>query len=229
MTKIYAHLEQDKNLPNLSKKLFKGKSTPTTSLNLFKKSFMRKIVLLSVLLTSFITISVKAQVNVSGASFGSNTFSTLKAAFDAINGASQAGNNILIEITANTTEPVPVHVNGPSDSLGSGTWASILIRPSGGAARTISGAATAGFPLVDFNGSDNVTIDGLNTGGDSLIFVNTTVSAAAGTSTIRLQNDATNNLITNCKINGSSTGAAGALTGNIVIGGSVLPVGGSTW
>jgi hypothetical protein len=74
----------------------------------------------------------------------------------------------------------------------------LTISPSG-ATRTISGSVAA--PLLNFNGADNVIIDGLNTGGNSLTISNT--STAAGTSTIRFINDATNNIIRNCTIEGS--------------------------
>jgi hypothetical protein len=50
-----------------------------------------------------------------------------------------------------------------------------------------------------------VTIDGLNTGGNSLIIDNSRVSNTAGTSTIRFINDATTNTIQNCTIKGSTT------------------------
>jgi hypothetical protein len=53
-------------------------------------------------------------------------------------------------------------------------------------------------PLLNFNGADNVIINGLNTGGNSLTISNTSTSTAAGTSTIRFINDATNNIIRNC-------------------------------
>ncbi|MBX7212346.1 MAG: hypothetical protein K1X78_28830, partial [Verrucomicrobiaceae bacterium] len=81
----------------------------------------------------------------------------------------------------------------------------MLVTPTGGAARTISGAATAGLPLISLNGADNVTFDGLNAGGNSLTISNTTVSATAGTSTIRFTGDATNNTLTRCTIQGAST------------------------
>ncbi|MEK9138935.1 MAG: hypothetical protein AAB393_17585, partial [Bacteroidota bacterium] len=56
-----------------------------------------------------------------------------------------------------------------------------------------------------FNGADNVTMDGLNTGGNSLTIVNQSTSSTVGTSTIRFRTDATNNIITNCTINGAAT------------------------
>lgn len=149
-----------------------------------------------------------AQVTVSGAVSGNGTYTTLGAAFTAI-GTAQASANIIIDITANTTEAATGAV------LGAGNWSSITIRPSGGAARTITGAVTAGSPLIDFNGADNVTINGLNTGGNSLTISNTTASATTGTSTIQFRADAVSNTITNCSILGSGTMATGTNGGNI--------------
>lgn len=149
-----------------------------------------------------------AQVTVSGAVSGNGTYTTLGAAFTAI-GTAQASANIVIDITANTTEAAAGAV------LGAGNWSTVTIRPSGGGARTISGAATAGSPLIDFNGADNVTINGLNSGGNSLTISNTTVSATSGTSTIQLRADAVSNTITNCTVLGSSSMAVGTNGGNI--------------
>jgi hypothetical protein len=47
--------------------------------------------------------------------------------------------------------------------LNNGAWTSISIVPQGNV--TVSGSITAGSPLIDFNGADKVTIDGLNSGG----------------------------------------------------------------
>ena len=154
------------------------------------------------------------QVTVTGALTGNGNYTTLRAAIVAI-GTSQTGANIVISITGNTTEAA--QTAAPSVQIGAGTWTSLTIQPSGGAARTISGAATAGQPLINFNGADRVTINGLNTGGNSLTITNTTVSATSGTSTIRLIADATNNVITNCSVLGSGTMTASANGGNIFI------------
>lgn len=139
---------------------------------------------------------------------GNGTYSTLSAAAAAIV-AAQPSATILITVSGTTSEPTAGAV------FVAGTWTSLRIEPTGGAAATITGAATAGSPLISFNGSDNVTIDGLNTGGNSLTISNTTASSTSGTSTIRFQTDATNNTITNCSILGSSNSATGTNGGNI--------------
>jgi hypothetical protein len=152
-----------------------------------------------------------AQVTVTGADATTNAgspYTTLKAAFDNINLTSQTGNTIVISITANTTEIATATLN-------TGTWTSLTISPSGGAARTISGAMTAGTALIDLNGADNVVIDGLNTGSNSLTISNTTVSATVSTSTIRFREDASNNTITRCTVLGSMSAGLGVEGGNI--------------
>ena len=161
---------------------------------------------------NFIRANPLVNVIVSAAVANNGSYTTLAAAFAAINGAGQTGSNISITITGNTTEPSIGAI------LNAGTWTSISIKPSGGAARTISGVSTAGIPLISFNGADNVTIDGINSGGNSLTITNTTVSATAGTGTIRFQSDAVNNVVTRCSVLGSSTTPVGTEGGNIIIG-----------
>jgi hypothetical protein len=194
-------------------------STLLNKITTLMKTKFNKMMLLCLLVLSFIAHKTMAQVTVANSTGADGNYTTLKLAFDAINAQStQAGNNITISITANTTETASAVLNQPTTS----SWASLTISPSGGAARTISGAIAAGSPLIDLNGADNVTINGLNSGSNSLTITNTTVSATAGTSTLRFQNDATSNTITNCSINGATTATnmgvivfgAGIVTGN---------------
>lgn len=154
-----------------------------------------------------------AQVNVT-ASGGdpSESYATLKAAFDSINTGFHTG-TITIGISGSTTETATAVLNASGTGLSS--YTSITISPSGGAARTISGAITAGSPLIDLSGADNVTFDGLNSGGNSLTISNTTASATSGTSTIRFINGATSNTITKCTVLGSFSGSATTNGGNI--------------
>jgi hypothetical protein len=132
---------------------------------------------------------------------GAGSYPTLADAFTAINAGTHTG-VVTVSITGDTTEPAAGAILNGSGS-GAAAYTSITITPSG--TRTISGAATAGVPMIDFNGADNVTINGLNAGGNSLTIANTTVSATSGTSTIRFIGGATNNVITNSNIQGSGT------------------------
>ncbi|MFY8138493.1 MAG: hypothetical protein ACOVMR_10325, partial [Flavobacteriales bacterium] len=138
------------------------------------------------------------------------TYATLTAAFTAINGAAIHLGVITIAVSGDTNE-------------GTGTAAlnqvtgvtSVGIQPVGGAARTITGTTTAANSLINLNGADNVTFNGLNSGGNSLTISNTTASATSGTSTIRFGSDATSNTITNCSVLGSGSMAVGTNGGVI--------------
>ena len=145
---------------------------------------------------------------------GAGSYATLKDAFEAINAGTHTG-AVNVSIVGDTTETVSAVLN--ASGTGSASYTSVNIFPNG--SRIVSGAIPAGSPLVDLNGADNVTFNGLalegNTG--SLTLANTTVSATAGTSTIRFINGAANNTVTNCSVLGSSTGAVAAATGNILI------------
>jgi hypothetical protein len=138
-------------------------------------------------------------------------YARLQFAFNAINSGTHTG-TITIDVCGNTTETGTASLN--ASGSGSANYTSITIRPVG--ARTISGSI-AGAALIQLNGADNVTINGLNSGGNSLTISNTSTSNTAGTSTIRLVNDATNNTITNCTIQGSSTTAPSTNGGTIFI------------
>jgi hypothetical protein len=173
---------------------------------------MKRAALLVGLVLLFVATSANAQVTVSGALVGNGPYATLSAAFTAINGGAQTGANISIAISGNTTEPTVVGAS--SVQIGAGAWASILIQPTGGA-WVVSGAATAGWALIEFNGADNVKIDGLNSGGNALTISNTTVSPTSRTSTLQFLGGATNNTITNATILGSFSAAVGTNGGNI--------------
>ena len=140
-------------------------------------------------------------------------YATLKAAFDAINpGVFHTGAitiSILNDLNEGTNTAQLNQVAGVT---------SVLIQPAGCAARTITGATTAANALVYLNGADNVTIDGLNTNGNSLTITNTTVSGLANTCTILFQTDATSNTITNCSVLGSATMPVTTAGGNIWFG-----------
>ncbi len=139
-------------------------------------------------------------------------YATLKLAFADINGGTLTG-AITLQVIDNTNETATAVIN--ASGSGSASYTSILIQPSGGASRTIAGAIIAGSPLIDLNGADNVTIDGLNSGGNALILENTTASGTSGTSTIRFIGGATGNTITRCAVKGAFSAAVGTNGGNI--------------
>ncbi len=159
------------------------------------------------------------EVNVTGAVSGNGNYLNLTSAFAAINGASQTGANIVVTINRNTVEPATGVV------LNQGNWSSLTIQPSAGSGKTISGNINAGLPLIDFNGADNVTIDGINSGGTSLTLSNTSTSGTAGTSTVRFRNDAVNNEVTNCNILGSSQTDYSSPCATVLFGGNAVATG----
>ena len=184
---------------------------------------MRKIYLM--LLAVCFAAAVNGQVDVAASGGTPNaSYTTLKAAFDAINAGTHTG-IIVISITGNTTETASAVLN--ASGSGSASYTNVTISPAGGASRTITGAIAAGSPLIDFNGADNVTVDGLNTGGNSLTISNTTASGTSGTSTIRFIGGATSNTITNCSVQGSFSASVGTNGGNIFFSTDALTANGN--
>ncbi|MBT8205747.1 MAG: hypothetical protein KJO20_10265, partial [Eudoraea sp.] len=136
------------------------------------------------------------------ASLGSPTgsYSNLKETFDRINDGTHQG-DITIQITADITENVTAVLN--NSGAGFSNYTSVTITPSGGAPRIVSGNL-ASNGLIYLNGADYVTIDGLNTLGNALIFENENPAAP----TIKFSsnsNASENNLITNCTILGATS------------------------
>jgi hypothetical protein len=159
------------------------------------------------------------EVNVSGALAGNGNYLTLTSALNAINAASQTGANIAVTVNRNTTEPPTGAV------LNQGDWSSVTIKPASGSAIIVSGNMNPGIPLIDINGADNVTIDGLNSGGSSLTLTNSSTSGVAGTSTVRFQNDAVGNEVTNCNIHGSSQTNFSDVCATVLFGGNAVSTG----
>lgn len=149
-----------------------------------------------------------SQVTVTGSTGANGAYTTVGAAFTAINGAgTQAGNNIIVEISANTSEAGPAVLN-------SSDWATLIVRPSVDGV-TVSGATTTGRGLIELNGADLVTIDGdnPNTGGTNrnLTLQNTAANTITYTSVIRVcvaatQISADFNIVRNLNMIGSATG-----------------------
>ncbi len=131
---------------------------------------------------------------------GAGAYFTLKDAFDAINAGTHTG-AVTVDIVGNTNEIATAVLN--ASGVGAASYTSVLIQPNGGLTRSVSG--NLALPLIDMNGADNVTVDGLNTGGNTLTIANTNTGIVSGTSTIRFIGGATNNTITNCSLQGSAT------------------------
>ncbi len=157
------------------------------------------------------------------------SYARLGDAFTAINNGVHTG-VVNITITGNTTELSSAVLN--ASGTGSASYTALSIQPSGGAVRTVSGNLAA--PLVDLNGADNVTIDGLNSGGNGLTFSNASTANTAGTSTIRMYNGVTGTTLQRCTVEGSTTsGTDGVLSfgsgtnNGITIDGNTIKAAGS--
>ena len=152
-------------------------------------------------------IAISAPVQVYISSVLQASYTTLKGAFDAINAGTHTG-AIEIRIYNSTIETASAVLNA---SGGSSNYSSVIIFP---ATSGVSINGNLASPLIDLNGADNVTIDGrLNASGNTndLIINNASISAIAGTSTIRFINDATSDFIKYCYIKGSTTDASAGI------------------
>lgn len=137
-------------------------------------------------------------------------YATLAAAFNSVNAGVMHLGVVNIEVCGNTVEAAPATL------LQVAGVTSLSIKPAGGAARTVQGNMAA--TLLNLNGVDNVTIDGLNSGGNSLTLSNTSTSSAAGTATLRFINDSSLNTVTRTTILGSSTSALDTVAATIIVG-----------
>lgn len=167
------------------------------------KTVIQSLLLPFVILGWLLSLSVQSQNPVSVSSTGGTplaSYPTLKDAFDAINAGTHQ-NSIIVEITDHVTETSSAVLNESGSGLSN--YTDILIRPSGGTNRTIEG--NINDALITLNGADQVTIDGLNSGGNTLILRNT--SALSSASTVTWIGGASNNLLTRCTIEGSTTGS----------------------
>src|SRR4030095_7677394 len=148
-------------------------------------------------LTVLCGTDLKAQVTVAGSTGANGAYTTLKGAFDAINlNAAQAGNNITIVISANTTETASASLNQPSTS----SWNTLTISCT--VPVTVSGSIVVA--VINLNGADNVTIDGRIAGsGRNLTIANTstaTATAAVWLSSLGVGLGASGNTIRNCEL-----------------------------
>lgn len=110
--------------------------------------------------------------------------------FEALNNFDFNGEDIIVSVTGNSVE------ESGATSLLEGNWNSLLIQPVG--ERTVSGSLQGALFVLD--GSDRVTIDGLNDGVNSLEFANLYLPTFHALSAIQLKNDASNNSIRNCTV-----------------------------
>lgn len=158
------------------------------------------IIFLAVIVAFLLNLNTTyAQVNI-----GASNYTTLKEAFDAINAGTHTG-AITINISSNTTETATATLN--ASGSGSANYTSVTINPSGAVSvyGNISGA------LISLNGADNITIDGLNSGGNSLTIENPSTATSATAVLIGNSSNGSSNItITNCTLLASSGYTSGA-------------------
>jgi hypothetical protein len=149
------------------------------------------------------TVTPTVLVTATIGNVGPTGYLNLSSAFAAINTGVHKG-IIGINIIENFTETSSalLFYSGYISS----SYTSITINPTG--ARTITGNIVGA--LIDLNGADNVTIDGLNSSGNSLRISN---SSNGNSSTLQFRGDASNNIITKCQILGSSIPSSSTLIG----------------
>jgi hypothetical protein len=146
--------------------------------------------------------NANSQFSVTGSTGANGTYTSLTASstgvFAKINATAQTGNNIIITVSGNSTSETS------ETALNSGAWTSLTIYPTGTGPYTISTCTSN--PLINFNGADNVTIDGrINQTGSTIALI---LEATGNGRTIRFGNDATYNTIKYSKITGACTGDA---------------------
>jgi hypothetical protein len=161
-------------------------------------------------------VTIKATAGV----LGPTDYLTLKAAFDAINAGTHQG-QITVWILGDTVETASAVLN--ASGIGGASYIALLMLPSG--ARTIAGNLAA--PLIDLNGPDCITIDGRNSGGNTLTISNTSTSNIAGTSTIRFINGAQNDTVKNCTLRGSALNTVAFPCGTVLFSTTTSGVGNS--
>jgi hypothetical protein len=112
--------------------------------------------------------------------------------------------NLTVNITSDLTEDGTNALNQlPEDGAGGFI---ITIQPSGGVTRTVSGSHVTA--LLRLSGADRVMFNGLNSGGNALLIRNTSTTTGA---VVAFTNDAANNTITNCTIEGGNTSTTSGL------------------
>jgi len=185
----------------------------------FSKNYLSSKWAIVFLLFMSIGFSARAQVSLT-ASAGvpaGGPFTTLKAAFDAINAGTHQG-NIVINIAApGTTETAMAVLN--SSGTGAANYVSVLINPTANGVTVTSNLTTSTLKL---NGADNVTIDGFFGGTRQLTFSNTntgTSSTVIWLGSATALDPSTNNIIRNCIIKGTiSTFACIMASSGVTVG-----------
>jgi hypothetical protein len=145
-----------------------------------------------------VTLDAQVHVSATQALTAATNYTTLSAAFEAINNGTHRG-AVLVQISTNITETSTCRL--AASGTGPASYSSLRVKPEGMQAPVVS--ATLHTPLILLDGASNVTIDGLNAfeQGRSLTFVNYQVSSNGAA--ICFSGGATGNLIRNCVLKGA--------------------------
>ena len=121
-----------------------------------RKHYFTSVFMLFVLFVSSMS-HLHAQVSLTAtAGTATGNYTTVSDAFTAINLGTHQG-DIVISINGNTAEPnAPVYLG--ASGVSTALFTSVVIKPT--VTATISGTPNAGSAVINFNGSDNITIDG---------------------------------------------------------------------
>ena len=177
---------------------------------------MKKLYLLFCLTLLCIFSRAQISVTATAGNTGPTPYTTLQLAADAVNNGIHQG-AVAISITGNSTETTGTSF--VKSGTGSASYTSVAVRPATGVAAIITGDIAGA--LVTLDGASNISIDGLNSGGSSLTFINNNTTAAA--SCVSFINGATFNVLQRSSFLGASVsnasgvvvfGAAGATVGN---------------
>ena len=175
-----------------------------------KSNYFKRMLAAAIVCTGF-TAQAQISVTATAGVLGPTAYTTLDAAFIAINAGTHQG-AITVDVNANTTEVGPCVLN--SGDAAPAVYTSVMIRPVVDGV-SISGPTATGRGLIELKGADDVTIDGDNpntTGTNrNLSIVNTASNTTTFTSCVRIATSAAvtsanNVIIRNCNITGSATG-----------------------
>ncbi len=137
--------------------------------------------------------------------------------FEAINNSGLTASINARIISTAIAEPGTFALNTINYTCGAGPF-TLTIKPDAGIAAVLTGTNPNGA-IIKLNGADQVTIDGLNSGGSSLSIINTSTtktSAVIWLASASSSDGATNNTVKNCIISGAtnSTTLAGIVAGS---------------
>ncbi|HEX6333776.1 MAG TPA: T9SS type A sorting domain-containing protein [Flavisolibacter sp.] len=118
--------------------------------------FYTRFVLLCFIVAGTITSYAQVSVTASGGTTGPTAYTTVKAAFDAINAGTHTG-TITVSISGNSTETASAVLN--RSGSGSASYTAVTVKPAAAATPTVSGNFDG--PVIAIMGS-NVTVDGSN-------------------------------------------------------------------